>query len=116
LLVRTLAEKTKDMNEQVKRTSPDRFLSHKLSKNLASYLPGQGFGSFHIDNELTHHVFAELQTMDDVLKPFLLGLGLSGSSQKIGLISISGINKLISYHAIHEVRQRNQKIWGIWQA
>lgn len=42
--------------------------------------------------------------MDDVLKPLVLGLSLSASNPKLGLISISGINKLVSYGAIHEVR------------
>lgn len=45
-----------------------------------------------------------LQAMDDVLKPLLLGLPLAPSTPKIGLLSISGINKLVSYRAIHEVR------------
>jgi hypothetical protein len=43
-----------------------------------------------------------LQAAEDVLKPFLLGLGYCTSAPKIGLLAISGINKLVSYHALHE--------------
>lgn len=51
-----------------------------------------------------NRINAELRNMDDVLKPFLLGLSHCAANPKIGLYSISGVNKLVSYHAIREVR------------
>lgn len=53
---------------------------------------------------LLHGIYTELRNMDDVLKPFLLGLSHCAANPKIGLYSISGVNKLVSYHAIREVR------------